>query len=93
MSTKGTVTATDLSPIQPTWYASITDITSAATNPSRVPPNVKFEIDDAESPWTWDDDFFDLVHMRTMTGCIRDFDKLFEQAYRYATTPTSPSTT
>jgi hypothetical protein len=43
---------------------------------------VRFEIDDAESPWTWSPDFFDLIHMRTMTGCIRDFDKLFEQAFR-----------
>lgn len=62
-----TVTATDLSPIQPTW----------------VPPNVKFEIDDAEQTWTWRENFFDLVHMRTMTGCIRDWDKLFAQAFRH----------
>lgn len=62
-----TVTATDLSPIQPTW----------------VPPNVKFEIDDAEQPWTWDENFFDLVHMRTMTGCIRNWNRLFEQAFRH----------
>ncbi|KAF2025084.1 S-adenosyl-L-methionine-dependent methyltransferase [Setomelanomma holmii] len=49
----------------------------------RVPPNVKFEIDNAEDLWTWDEDFFDLVHMRTMTGCIRDWDKLFSQAFRH----------
>jgi hypothetical protein len=80
---KGTVTATDLSPIQPTWYVPITPfLTTTAINTPRVPPNVRFEIDDAESPWTWSPDFFDLIHMRTMTGCIRDFDKLFEQAFR-----------
>ncbi|KAJ8117647.1 hypothetical protein OPT61_g1183 [Boeremia exigua] len=62
-----TITATDLSPIQPTW----------------VPPNVKFEIDDAEASWTWPLDHFDLVHMRTMTGCIRDWPKLFAQAYAH----------
>lgn len=62
-----TVTATDLSPIQPTW----------------VPPNVKFEIDDAEADWTWPLNHFDLVHMRTMTGCIRNWDKLFRQAYAH----------
>ncbi|KAH8722783.1 S-adenosyl-L-methionine-dependent methyltransferase [Phaeosphaeriaceae sp. PMI808] len=65
--TGATITATDLSPIQPTW----------------VPPNVKFEIDDAEQQWTWPRDFFDLVHIRTMTACIRDWDKLFMQAYRH----------
>jgi hypothetical protein len=81
---KGTVTATDLSPIQPTWYATHHPLltTSTTTNTPRVPPNVRFEIDDAESPWTWSPNFFDLIHMRTMTGCIRDFDKLFEQAFR-----------
>ncbi|PSN75231.1 S-adenosyl-L-methionine-dependent methyltransferase [Corynespora cassiicola Philippines] len=62
-----TITAIDLSPIQPTW----------------VPPNVKFEIDDAEETWTWQENFFDLVHMRTMTGCIRNWDRLFEQAYKH----------
>ncbi len=49
----------------------------------RVPPNVKFEIDNAEQPWTWQEDFFDLVHMRTMTGCIHDWDNLFSQAFQY----------
>ncbi|KAF1359127.1 S-adenosyl-L-methionine-dependent methyltransferase [Lizonia empirigonia] len=62
-----TITATDLSPIQPTW----------------VPPNVKFEIDDAEAEWTWPLSHFDLVHMRTMTGGIRNWDKLFAQAFRH----------
>ncbi|KAF2788431.1 S-adenosyl-L-methionine-dependent methyltransferase, partial [Melanomma pulvis-pyrius CBS 109.77] len=49
----------------------------------RVPPNVKFEIDDAEQAWTWNENFFDLIHMRTMTGCIRNWDRLFEQAFRH----------
>jgi hypothetical protein len=43
---------------------------------------VKFEIDDAEQTWTWPSNFFDLVHLRTMTGCIRDWDKLFTQAFQ-----------
>ncbi|KAF2494639.1 S-adenosyl-L-methionine-dependent methyltransferase [Lophium mytilinum] len=60
-----TVYATDLSPIQPAW----------------VPPNVKFEIDDAEKPWTFDPNFFDVVHTRTMTGCIRDWQRLAQQAF------------
>lgn len=49
----------------------------------RVPPNVKFEIDDAEADWTWPDNHFDLVHLRTMTGCIRKWDRLFAQAFRH----------
>ena len=54
---------------------------------SRVPPNVKFEIDDAEQTWTWPDNFFDLVHLRTMTGCIRDWDKLFTQTFQSVNPP------
>ncbi|OCK72666.1 hypothetical protein K432DRAFT_315905, partial [Lepidopterella palustris CBS 459.81] len=48
-----------------------------------IPPNVKFEIDDAEQRWTFPEEFFDLIHMRTMTGCIRDWEKLFTQAFHH----------
>ena len=48
------VTGTDLSPIQPTW----------------VPPNVRFEIDDMESEWTYSPDTFDLIHIRGLHGSI-----------------------
>jgi SAM-dependent methyltransferase len=64
---EATVIGTDLSPIQPTW----------------VPPNVKFEIDDAERDWTWPLDHFDLVHMRTMTGCIKNWDHVYSEAFRH----------
>jgi SAM-dependent methyltransferase len=59
-----TVDATDLSPIQPTW----------------VPPNLQFHVDDCESPW----DFgvkFDFIHMRNLSGSIADWPKLLDQAY------------
>ncbi|KAJ4299105.1 hypothetical protein N0V90_004349 [Kalmusia sp. IMI 367209] len=62
-----TVTAVDLSPIQPTW----------------VPPNVKFEIDDAEQDWTWPENFFDYVHLRTMAAAVRNWDRMFQQAFRH----------
>lgn len=88
-----TITATDLSPIQPTWCVSTTSRhRHRSVSPTngldmltilRVPPNVKFEIDDAEAEWTWPLSHFDLVHMRTMTGCIRNWDKLFAQAFRH----------
>lgn len=44
---------------------------------------MKYEIDDAEADWTWPLNNFDLIHMRTMTGCIRNWDKLFRQAYAH----------
>ncbi|KPM41899.1 hypothetical protein AK830_g4628 [Neonectria ditissima] len=60
------VIGSDLSPIQPRW----------------VPPNVKFEIDDATLPWSWKDDTFDFIHIRYLFGAIQDWRALFRQAYR-----------
>ncbi|CAN9243690.1 unnamed protein product [Alternaria alternata] len=62
------VIGTDLSPIQPTW----------------VPPNVKFYIDDAESEWVYSpDEAFDFIHCRTMSGSIADWDKLVQQTFTH----------
>ncbi|KAG4273272.1 hypothetical protein FPRO04_09878 [Fusarium proliferatum] len=63
------VTATDLSPTQPKW----------------VPPNVRFEIDDATETWTWKDNTFDFIHMRYLFGAIQDWTALYQQAYRVCT--------
>jgi ubiquinone/menaquinone biosynthesis C-methylase UbiE len=60
------VIGTDLSPIQPSW----------------VPPNLQFEIDDATQQWTWDAGTFDFVHMRLLLGAIQDWDKLMKEAFR-----------
>lgn len=60
------VIGTDLSPIQPTW----------------VPPNVQFQIDDAESEWTFARNSFDLVHIRHLNGAIKDWGRLIKEAYR-----------
>lgn len=58
------VVGTDLSPIQPTF----------------IPPNCKFEIDDYEQPWTFVQQF-DFIHARMLAGSINDADALFQQAY------------
>ncbi|KAK1763387.1 S-adenosyl-L-methionine-dependent methyltransferase [Phialemonium atrogriseum] len=60
------VTGTDISPIQPSW----------------VPPNLKFEIDDCTQPWSFEDNSFDYVHLRFLLGSVDSWDELFEQAYR-----------
>jgi SAM-dependent methyltransferase len=57
------VLGTDLSPTQPTW----------------VPPNVRFEIDDASDTWTFDTKF-DYIHCRCFHMAIEE-KKLFKQAY------------
>ncbi|KAI9669165.1 MAG: hypothetical protein M1829_005166 [Trizodia sp. TS-e1964] len=57
------VIGTDLSPTQPSW----------------VPPNCKFEIDDAMADWTFPKDHFDFIHIRGLYGSIRDWPALYDQ--------------
>ncbi|KKA27566.1 hypothetical protein TD95_001454 [Thielaviopsis punctulata] len=60
------VIGTDVSPIQPSW----------------VPPNLQFQIDDCTQPWTFAESSADLVHARWMLGSIRDWTAFFKEAYR-----------
>ncbi|KAF4435134.1 hypothetical protein FACUT_7392 [Fusarium acutatum] len=60
------VIGTDLSPIQPDW----------------IPPNVRFELEDATTNWTWSNGTFDFVHMRYLIGAIADWGALFKEAFR-----------
>ncbi|GAM36792.1 hypothetical protein TCE0_018r06166 [Talaromyces pinophilus] len=54
----------DLTPIQPTW----------------VPPNVDFLIDDCEKDWLTED--CDLVHLRFMIIILRDVPTVLEHAFK-----------
>lgn len=54
----------------------------SATQPSWVPPNVKFEIDDAEEPWTFPEEF-DFVHLRYLAAAIVDWPLLVRQTFRH----------
>lgn len=56
----------DISPIQPTW----------------VPPNCRFDIDDAQLEWTYREASFDFVHIRALYGSISDWSELYRQAFR-----------
>lgn len=60
---QATIVGNDLSPIQPTW----------------VPPNLQFEIDDIEDSWPHTQPF-DYVHVRNMGASIADWDKLCRQS-------------
>ncbi|GKT53614.1 methyltransferase domain-containing protein [Colletotrichum tofieldiae] len=55
----------DLSAIQPGW----------------VPPNVKFEIDDVESPW-FEDMKYDFIFSRYMAGSLSDWPKYVGNVYK-----------
>ncbi|KAE8151780.1 S-adenosyl-L-methionine-dependent methyltransferase [Aspergillus avenaceus] len=47
------------------------------TQPSFVPPNLKFEIDDAEDYWAYPEDHFDLIHVRSLYGAIADWPAFY----------------
>jgi SAM-dependent methyltransferase len=61
------VIGTDLSPIQPDF----------------IPPNVRFEIDDASDNWTYPDNFFDLIHVRSMYGAFSDWPGFYASVLRH----------
>lgn len=58
----------------------IVGVDISAIQPSAVPHNVFFEIDDCEIDWMRPDDTIDLVHMRDMAGAISDWDFVFREA-------------
>ena len=58
------IIALDLSPIQPTY----------------VPENLHFEVDDVEEDWHFGRTF-DYIHVRGMDGAIADWPRLLKQAY------------
>lgn len=60
------VTGIDISPTQPTW----------------VPPNCKFELDDVSQDWTYPDNTFDYIHIRFMFGCFKDWTRLYRECLR-----------
>lgn len=58
------ITGNDLSPIQPTW----------------VPANVKFLIDDVELDWL-EENAHDYIHCRYMAGAIQNWPRLIRQIH------------
>ncbi|KAK8164555.1 S-adenosyl-L-methionine-dependent methyltransferase [Phyllosticta citrichinensis] len=60
------VIGTDLSPTQPTC----------------VPSNCRFELDDASDEWTYAPNSFDFIHIRSLFGCIASWPTLYARALR-----------
>ncbi|PGH26675.1 hypothetical protein AJ80_01621 [Polytolypa hystricis UAMH7299] len=61
------ILGTDLSPIQPAF----------------VPPNCRFEVDDACDAWVHPPNYFDLVHVRSLYGSVADWPAFYQQAYKH----------
>ena len=62
------VIGTDISPVQPSW----------------VPANLQFLIDDATKEWTYKDDHFDYIHMKFLNGAFgaADLKQVYDEAFR-----------
>ncbi len=57
------------------------DKTWCADQTFSTPPNVEFFVDDLEEEWTFNTPF-DFIYMRLLTGSIKDWPKLFRNAYQ-----------
>lgn len=62
---------TDISPIQPAF----------------VPPNCRFELDDAQLEWTFQPNTFDFIHVRALHGGIDDWPTLYGEIFRFVPQP------
>ncbi|KAF4884224.1 Secondary metabolism regulator LAE1 [Colletotrichum fructicola] len=60
--------------------ADVVGIDLSASQPEYVPPNVRFEIDDIEEPWTFSQPF-DYIHSRMMMGSIRDWRTYLQRCF------------
>jgi SAM-dependent methyltransferase len=61
----------------------VTGIDISAIQPTAVPENVYFEVDNAELEWDRGEDTFDLIHMRNLTGSFQDWKFIYDQAFTH----------
>lgn len=64
-------------------YASVLGVDLSPMQPQWVPPNLQFMVDDAESEWLQEPNFFDYIHTRHTIQSFRDWPTLFSRAYHH----------
>ncbi|OHF01203.1 TAM domain methyltransferase [Colletotrichum orchidophilum] len=60
--------------------AEVCGVDLSAVQPDFVPPNVKFEIDDIDQPWTFSEPF-DYIHSRMMNSSIKDWKAYIQTCF------------
>ncbi|KAK1498233.1 TAM domain methyltransferase [Colletotrichum tamarilloi] len=60
--------------------AEVCGVDLSAVQPEFVPPNVKFEIDDIDQPWTFSKPF-DYIHSRMMNSSIKDWKAYIQTCF------------
>lgn len=71
--------AIDVADLYPS--AEVVGVDTAPVQPSLLPPNLVFEIDDLEHEWLWTESSFDFIHGRELIMTIRDWPRLIRQAF------------
>ncbi|KAK5658648.1 hypothetical protein OQA88_2043, partial [Cercophora sp. LCS_1] len=61
------VTGTDIAAVQPTW----------------VPANAKFLVEDCLVDWSWPPNHFDFIHVRALYGCVPDWEALYAAIFAH----------
>ncbi|OHE98946.1 hypothetical protein CORC01_05842 [Colletotrichum orchidophilum] len=66
--------------------AEVLGIDLSPSQPTFLPPNVDFEIDDLEEDWVFDEPF-DYIHSRLMTSSIADWKEYLQKCYELSPLP------
>lgn len=60
--------------------AEVVGVELSPSQPTLVPPNLTFQIDDFDDEWTYSRSF-DYIHARLLAGRIRDWPRLLRQCF------------
>ncbi|KAI2612533.1 S-adenosyl-L-methionine-dependent methyltransferase [Hypoxylon fragiforme] len=71
--------AIDMAELYPDCEVTGTDISNVFER--RAPQNVYWEIDDAELEWERPANYYDLIHLRNMTGSFSDWQNIYRSAF------------
>lgn len=63
--------------------AEVIGIDLSRVQPGMQPDNCRFEVDDIVSPWVYNKNHFDFVHIRGLFGSIADWPALYQQCYEH----------
>jgi SAM-dependent methyltransferase len=81
LGTGSGIWAIDMADRYPTTRVIGNDI--APVQPTVVPPNCEFEIEDIETDWPYRKSSFDFIHCREFLLAIRDWQRLINQSFEH----------
>ena len=61
--------------------AEVIGMDTAVVQPTDVPPNCVFEVDDVENEWLYEQNSYDFIHARELVMAVRSWPRLMRQAY------------